>query len=84
MATRVWMGPTHWETMVSQGSERNLGACFRRAGWRSLGWTTGWTVRRPAGHTHGKRVWTETGVKRLVLYRGPLARVALDARPPLE
>lgn len=66
--------PEHWETMVGQG-ENVLGYCFRRAGYRSLGMTTGRTARRPAGHTHGPRVWSDSTPK-LVLYRGPLARVA--------
>ncbi len=66
--------PVHWETMVSQGDAKNLGACFKRAGYRSLGWTTGRGARRPAGHSRGPRVWGDTE-KRLVLYRGPLARL---------
>jgi hypothetical protein len=65
--------PVHWETMAGQGEEV-LGYCFRRAGYRSLGLTTGRTARRPAGHTHGPRVWSDAPPK-LVLYRGPLARV---------
>lgn len=66
--------PVHWETMVGQGDARNPGACFRRAGYRKLGLTTGRTARRPAGNTHGPRVWSDSTPK-LVLYRGPLARL---------
>ena len=66
--------PIHYETMIGKGVAKNLGACFRRAGYRSLGWTTGRTARRPAGNTHGPRVWSDSTPK-LVLYRGPLARL---------
>jgi hypothetical protein len=74
-----WM-PEHWETLVdpaevaSTGST-NPGACFRRAGYRSLGLTTGRSARRPPGATHGARVWSDA-TKKLVLYRGPLDRKA--------
>lgn len=44
--------PVHWETMVGQGDLQNPGACFRRAGYRKLGLTTGRSARRPPGHTH--------------------------------
>jgi hypothetical protein len=37
--------------------------------------TTGRTARRPAGSTHGARVWSD-GTPKLVLYRGPLVREA--------
>lgn len=74
--------PVHWETMIGpekEGGRKHhggaLGACFRRAGYRSLGWTTGRGARRPAGNTHGPRVWVD-GSPKLVLYRGPLPRVA--------
>lgn len=73
-ADRYGWTPIHWETMVGQGDERNLGACFRRAGWRSLGWTTGRSARRQSGNSHSKRTWHDAPPK-LVLYRGPLARV---------
>lgn len=66
--------PVHWETLVGQGATGNPGACFKRAGYRSLGLTTGWSARRPAGHTHGPRVWSKSTPK-LVLYRGPIARL---------
>lgn len=66
--------PVHWESMVGQGDTKNLGACFRRAGWRKLGWTTGRTARRQTGNAHGKRVWSDAPPK-LVFYKGPLARV---------
>lgn len=65
--------PVHWETMIGQGDDSNPGACFKRAGYRSLGMTTGRSARRPAGSTHGARVWGDAPPK-LVLYRGPLAR----------
>jgi hypothetical protein len=69
--------PVHWETMVGPEYVQSSvpGACFRRAGYRSLGLTTGRSARRPPGHTHGKRVWMNSTPK-LVLYRGPLARVS--------
>jgi hypothetical protein len=66
--------PLHWETMIGQGNSANMGACFKRAGFRSLGMTTGRSARRPAGHSHGKRIWMDSPPK-LVLYRGPLARL---------
>lgn len=68
--------PEHWETLVDpdQISSPVPGACFRRAGYRSLGFTTGRSARRPPGHAHGKRVWADAS-RKLVLYRGPLARV---------
>ena len=66
--------PVHWETMVGQGDTANLGACFRRAGWRPLGWTTGRGAIRPPGATHSARIWVDRPPK-LVLYRGPLARL---------
>ena len=61
--------PAHFETMCM-----DRGACFRRAGYRRLGWTTGRSARRPPGATHGPRVWGDSDPK-LVLYRGPLHRV---------
>ena len=68
--------PVHFETMVDPEcvASKVPGACYRRAGYRSLGLTTGRGASRPAGHTHGARVWGETSPK-LVLYRGPLHRV---------
>ena len=65
-----------WLTLVEPASVASVvpGACFRRAGYRSLGMTTGRTARRPAGSTHGARVWSD-GTPKLVLYRGPLARM---------
>lgn len=66
--------PTHWETLIGQGAPGNPGACFRRAGYRSLGMTTGRSARRPAGHTRGPRVWSDSTPK-LVLYRGPFLRL---------
>lgn len=68
--------PVHWETLVlpSKVKSRVPGACFRRAGYRSLGMTTGRSARRPPGHTRGARVWMNAPPK-LVLYRGPLARL---------
>lgn len=74
---RYGWAPVHWESMVGPTfvASKVPGACFRRAGYRSLGMTTGRSARRPPGHTHGKRVWMDSEPK-LVLYRGPLARVA--------
>lgn len=66
--------PVHWESMVGQGDEKVLGACFRGARWRALGWTTGRSARRPPGSTHGARIWTNAAPK-LVFYSGPLHRV---------
>lgn len=69
--------PEHWETLVlpSAVNSRVPGACFRRAGYRPLGMTTGRSARRPAGRSHGARIWEDAEPK-LVLYRGPLARVS--------
>ena len=66
--------PIHWESMVGQGDEKNLGACFSGARWRRLGWTTGRTARRQTGNAHGKRIWSDSPPK-MVFYKGPLARV---------
>ena len=75
-AARYGFDPVHWETMVdpSAVASSNPGACFKRAGYRSLGLTTGRSARRPPGHSRGPRVWGDAAPK-LVLYRGPLARV---------
>jgi len=65
----------HWETMCDPSHGEDVtGYCFRRAGYRSLGMTTGRSARRPAGSTRGSRVWSDSDPK-LVLYRGPLARL---------
>ncbi len=84
-AHRYGWAPVHWETMVGNATEGGrehhggaLGACFRRSGYRSLGWTTGWGARRPGGSTRGPRAW-ELGNPKLVLYRGPLPRLAPPA-----
>lgn len=68
--------PEHWETFVDPSKVKSKvpGACFRRAGYRSLGLTTGRSARRPEGHAHGPRVWEDAEPK-LMLYRGPLARI---------
>lgn len=72
--------PEHIETMVDPSevggdNEAHVaGYCFRRAGYRALGMTTGRGARRPAGHRTGPRVWSD-GSPKLVLYRGPLPRV---------
>ncbi len=70
--------PLHIETLVDpeevgDREDHVAGYCFRRAGYRSLGFTTGRSARRPAGATHSARVWSD-GTPKLVLYRGPLAR----------
>ena len=84
VASAEWHGrygfkPIHWETMVDPAEVTSTGstvpgACFRRAGYRSLGMTTGRSARRPPGATHGARVWQNASPK-LVLYRGPLAMI---------
>jgi len=80
-AERYGWDPVHMETMIGAPAEGGrthhggaLGACFRRCGFRSLGWTTGRSARRPDGSSHGARVWTDAEPK-LVLYRGPLPRL---------
>lgn len=77
-ADRYGWEPEHWETLVLPSAVESEvpGACFRRAGYRSLGMTTGRGARRPRGHAHGPRVWGDTEPK-LVLYRGPLARLPM-------
>ena len=79
-AVRDWQerygrAPVHFESMVGQGDEKVMGACFRSARWRALGWTTGRSARRPAGATHGACIWSDDQPK-LVFYLGPLKRVA--------
>lgn len=73
--------PVHWETMVDPTKileKENPGACFRRAGYRPLGFTTGRSARRPEGHGKGEpRLWVDDTPK-LVLYRGPLHRVCQE------
>ena len=70
--------PLHIETLVdpSEVSSEVPGYCYRRSGFRSLGMTTGRSARRPAGHSRGARVWSDSTPK-LVLYRGPLPRIEL-------
>lgn len=82
--TRYRFAPVHWETLVdpAEVESANAGACFRRAGYRCLGWTSGRGARRPAGASHAARVWGPTA-KRLVFYRGPLARIAIN-KPATE
>ena len=72
-AERYGWEPVHFETLVLPSAVGSAvpGACYRRAGYRSLGMTTGRGARRPPGNTHGPRVWGPTDPK-LVLYRGPL------------
>ena len=55
-----------WETLV--GPPRS-GACFRHDGWRRVGYTTGRGARRPGGHGHSKRIWIDTGERKMVLLR---------------
>jgi len=75
-AARYGWRPEHWETLVDPAEVQGEGPgyTFRRAGYRSLGLTTGRSARRPAGSTHSARVWSDSTPK-LVLYRGSLARV---------
>lgn len=67
--------PIHWETLVDPAQVMSVvpGACFRRAGYRHIGQTTGRTCHRPPGHTHDARVWGD-GTPKMVFYRGPLHR----------
>lgn len=83
--------PVHWETMVGQG-DTVLGACFRGARWRSLGWTTGRTARRQVlsqtgNHSKGwsttPREWGNSPPK-LVFYYGPLTRLPNNNSNPPE
>lgn len=80
-STRYGFVPLHWETLVDPAEVESevAGACFRRAGYRRLGPTTGRGARRPAGSTHGAREWGDTPIRQ-VFYRGPLHRLA--APPP--
>jgi hypothetical protein len=71
-----WL-PVHWESMVGQGDSGVLGACFRGARWRAIGWTTGRGARRQEGNSRGPRTWFNSSPK-LVFYRGPLHRIALS------
>lgn len=81
-----WM-PLHLETLVDPGEvggEREdhvPGYAYRRAGFRSLGLTTGRSARRPPGATHGARIWSDSTPK-IVLYRGPLARLPAPIAAP--
>jgi hypothetical protein len=77
-ADKYGWAPVHWETMVDPEAVQSTvpGACYRRAGYRSLGLTTGRGAVRPTGAGRGSpRIWVDKTPK-LVLYRGPLARVA--------
>ena len=71
----------HWETMVDPAAVKSQvpGASYRRAGFRSLGPTSGLSFRRPAGHGQGSRIRVP-GTQKLVLYRGPLDRVPKSER----
>jgi hypothetical protein len=76
---RYGWSPVHWESLVDPEEVRSTGstvagACFRRAGYRSLGLTTGRGASRPPGASHGARIWGDKSPK-LVLYRGPLPRL---------
>lgn len=77
-AERYGWEPVHWETLVQPNAVATEvpGYCYRRIGYRSLGYTTGRSARRPPGNTHGPRVWSDAP-KKLVLYRGPLRRVPI-------
>lgn len=79
---RYGWAPVHWETMVlpSAVASEVPGAAYRIAGYRSLGYTTGRSARRPAGATHGARVWGDAEPK-LVLYRGPRHRSSATHDP---
>jgi hypothetical protein len=80
-ATQDWeeqygWAPEHWETIIdpSKTLSRVVGACYRRAGYRHIGSTTGNTARRPPGQTHGPRIWQKGTAVKEVFYRGPLTR----------
>jgi hypothetical protein len=66
----------HWETLIDPSKTASIvcGACYRRAGYRHIGSTTGRSCSRPAGHSHGPRVWRDGTVKEM-FYRGPFVRV---------
>lgn len=72
-ARRYGWAPVHWESMVGRGDEQVLGACFRGARWRAIGWTTGRSARRQTGNSRGARVWGDSEPK-LAFYFGPLHR----------
>jgi len=71
---RYGWSPVHWETLVLPSAVPGSvpGYCFRRAGYREIGATTGRGACRPE---HGRRVWGPTQPK-VVLYRGPLPRLS--------
>lgn len=75
--------PVHWETSVRSDAVTSAvpGACFRRAGYRRLGQTTGRGAVRPEGHGHTVRVWVDTPPKIVFLSRparADLPRAQLD------
>jgi hypothetical protein len=69
----------HWETLIDPSKTASVvcGACYRRAGYRHIGSTTGRSCSRPVGHSHGPRVWRDGTVKEM-FYRGPLVRISPD------
>lgn len=84
-AAKYGWAPEHWETMVDpkEVTSEVPGACFRRAGYRSLGMTTGRSVVRTGRAYTEARTWVDASPK-LVLYRGPLARVPSADRTVLQ
>ncbi len=78
--------PVHVETMVDAGkiASVNPGYCYKLAGYKVIGGTTGRGARRPPGSTHGPRVWGDVS-RKIVLYHGPLPVVrAPEMEPPLD
>ena len=80
VATREWEQAygwciEHWETLIDPSKTASVvcGACYRRAGYRHIGSTTGRSCSRPGGHSHGARVWRDGSIKEF-FYRGPLER----------
>lgn len=78
IASKCWFlrygwRPMHWETFVNPQlikEKDNPGACFKRAGYRTLGWTSG----KSAQHYHPERTVAQNS-RKIVLYKGPLARI---------
>ncbi len=78
--------PTHIETMVDAAkvTSVNPGYCYKLAGYKLIGGTTGRGARRPPGHTHGARVWGDVS-RKIVFYHGPLPIVRPpEMEPPLD
>lgn len=67
--------PVHWETFVNPLLIRerdNPGACFKRVGYRTIGMTSGTT------HCYSKHRTPEQNASKIILYKGPLARISTN------